>query len=882
MLKQAPYSYQLGCLEQGHRVITANRRTQQAVVKAWDSHQLANSEQIWQTAKIQTLTDWVKSLWQNYQDRGHPQCYNQLLLNESDENILWQRAAKQEFPHRDFTTMAKDAANAYETLLLWEIDLDSEQIRNYFYGNEDEKVFLEWCDNFRQLCRQQNYVTFAEIVSRLSHLAAQNPPEDDTPIDLFGFQDIPPCHKTLLECATTKWQWHKVHPSNPLISIENYPDFEAEIYHATRWAKDLFIQSPEKHIGIVVHDLMQRRAQVEHTLRLAFNVTSMLPENTGTDIPVNFSAGQPLATLPIIDSALQILAFNLPEDDMEDIDITELTGWLYSPYWGDSSCQQQCAHLVSHIRKRGLRYISRQQLLQLCKPIRSSSGNSKSAKKAFDFFISAYKNSVMPKKSMYPYDWAKTFSNVLKNFHWPPVSSLSSKEFQGCKRWQEVLEEFSCQSQLLGKLKAKPAVRQLSQLLHRRIFQQQHKGQAVQVLGQLEAGGLDFDHLWVTGMDDKHWPQMPQPSVFIPLALQKQKQMRGADASRELVFSRRLLNDYCHSSKEVVLSFSRMNGEQACQSSPLLEELNIDEKFISLEVLPKWDFYPKQQLELLDPGRVPLDTDSFSGGSGVLKDQVDCPFKAFAVHRLKARQPTPISTSYNIFGHGTLVHRVLEKIWLSLQNLTQLKERQEAATLLPLIEQCVEQAIEENPHQWRGVLAQVEKERVVKLIQQWLELESLRPDFKIHALEQQHRFDIDGLQLRLTIDRIDNCDGKFLVIDYKTGKANVRGWLKEHLEEPQLPLYAAAVSSDGVAFATIKEGNLGFAGLTNFQSDIEGISMDALGKTSVTWQEIFQAWQTNLKILADEFKTGEASVTPRAVNTCRYCHLKGVCRVGDS
>jgi hypothetical protein len=54
------------------------------------------------------------------------------------------------------------------------------------------------------------------------------------------------------------------------------------------------------------------------------------------------------------------------------------------------------------------------------------------------------------------------------------------------------------------------------------------------------------------------------------------------------------------------------------------------------------------------------------GGSGLLKDQAACPFRAFAARRLAAAPIALAHAGLDAMARGILVHRVLETVWRRL------------------------------------------------------------------------------------------------------------------------------------------------------------------------------------------------------------------------
>src|SRR3546814_10219079 len=99
--------------------------------------------------------------------------------------------------------------------------------------------------------------------------------------------------------------------------------------------------------------------------------------------------------------------------------------------------------------------------------------------------------------------WNEAFTNFLDAAGWPGPRAIDSEEFQAMTRWREVLVDFSRLERVLGRIPLSAAVSALRELADRTVFQPQSGDARVQVMGQLEAQGLSFDALWVTGIDRK-------------------------------------------------------------------------------------------------------------------------------------------------------------------------------------------------------------------------------------------------------------------------------------------------------------------------------------------------------------------------------------------
>ncbi|MEK7861728.1 MAG: hypothetical protein AAB295_00485, partial [Chloroflexota bacterium] len=88
-----------------------------------------------------------------------------------------------------------------------------------------------------------------------------------------------------------------------------------------------------------------------------------------------------------------------------------------------------------------------------------------------------------------------------------------------------------------GALGYRDALARLARRAAETPFQPKRDPAPVQVMGLLEAVGLDFDHLWIAGLHDEIWPASPRPNPFLPALLQRR--MRVPHASCSMLNARR-------------------------------------------------------------------------------------------------------------------------------------------------------------------------------------------------------------------------------------------------------------------------------------------------------------------------------------------------------
>jgi probable DNA repair protein len=500
-------------------------------------------------------------------------------------------------------------------------------------------------------------------------------------------------------------------------------------------------------------------------------------------------------------------------------------------------------------------------------------------------------------KPRLPGAWARHFAKVLDACQWPGDRSLTSREYQVFTAWKELLAAMACLDTVSEPMQRGEAMALLRRLAAEEIFQPEGSEGRIQVLGALEAAGMQFEALWLLGAHEEALPAPARPNPFIPPELQRRLKMPHADAARELDFARKVLQRLLGSAQTLVVSWpERMDGRER-QPSPLVHHLPAvtpllcDSRRAALVIRAS-----TEGLETLADVQGPAIPEGarVSGGTALLKDQALCPFRAFARHRLGAWGLASASLGLDGLDRGSLVHRILELFWLEIGSWRQLTAL-DANDMGTLILKYCDQALDELAVQRRVPLTasqkMLERQRLADLLREWLAVESQRPPFSIETLEAWHRENFGPLTLQTRIDRIDRLDdGSQVIIDYKTGLATVADWLGERPVEPQLPLYTLGRHSSelaAVAFAKVRRGDCAFVGLGRDSELLPGVSGAAghrqLEGTDIgDWDDLLQGWRSTLQKLGSDFSGGKAAVDPVNVRqACERCDLQSLCRIAD-
>lgn len=863
----------IAALQAGATLVTANQRLARHLALEYGAVQQAQGAQVWEAPDILPWPQWLERFWHEsfgLLDRDSPQ----LLLNDFQELTLWEEAiAAQEEPLLQVPAAARGAREAWRLLHAWRLAIAREQEN----ASEDVRAFARWTKTYLQRCTTRDWLDSARLpdaVRRAFEAGRITPP---SALILAGFDELTPQQEELLnQLRASGTQITLLAPGSApkqVVSI-GVDDREAEICAAAAWARAA-LESGKTRIGVVVPDLAAQRAGLVRQFDEALIPDALYP---GADPvrPYNVSLGEPLADRPVIHIALLILEFGTGT-----LPIARLGTLLRSPFLIGATHEAGArAQLDALLRQAGEETISISTLLR-----RTPSLSLHTQLRAWRDAIPARSQQLAPSA------WSEQFANLLKLAGWPGDASLDSNNHQAVVAWRELLARFAAQDLVSTRLHYAEALATLRRMASERVFQPQTPAAPVQVLGLLEASGLDFDSLWVMGLDDESWPPSPRPNPFLPLDLQRAHGIPHASAERELEFARRLTERLAASAGNVVFSYPLNAGDEKRRASPLLQAYaQATPDFPSPQASLASRIFAARRLETLVDEQAPvLPLGSVvKGGTRLFQYQAACPFRAFATLRLDARTPEEPQPGLDAKARGMLLHWALEALWKTLGShaaLCAISEDSLLAAIRNAVNNAMEMLARDRSQTLSGRFREIETLRLVRLLRAWLEQEKARAPFQVVAAEQKKTIELGGVVIEGRIDRVDQLDdGARVVIDYKTGQTSIKSWEGERPDEPQLPLYAVHLRREqpvaAALFAQLRAGALGFNGRAQ-RADIAP-KVKPVGETDAAWVAQLDGWQATLTTLAETFRAGDARVDPKEYpRTCQYCGLQALCRVHE-
>lgn len=862
-------------------IITPNRRLAATLYKIYDAKQ---SQSCWIKPTILPLITWLQQLWHQLTTSSFDE-YPQ-LLNSLQEDFLWETiltGCKESELLLQVNDVIELVKSAHQLLSQWLVDVN----QAIFTTTQDYSALQHWLNRFQQRCEANNWISSATLPNKLIELIKQKLIKLPKQIILAGFTEVSPQFKQLFQASEqcgsfiTHLNLTQAEGNSHRITLA---DEESEILTMARWAKGVHSQHKLATIGCIIPTLATKRDFIQQVFSTVFADDCFRMDAKSS--PFNISAGKNLSQFPIIHAALQLISLY-----KADISIETLSYILSSPFLGNAESERiKRAKFDRLLRYKNINNINLSYLIDSADTQLSLTQKCPElANRLKQFYLLINKNNQLLSYS----EWSQIFAELLSILGWPGERSLNSEEYQVVRSWLSTIENLISLDYIGQPVYFTQAVQTLHHVTAKQTFQAKSPDVPIQILGVLEAAAMPFDYVWIAGIDDINWPPQPKPNPFIPKSLQRELNMPHATAKRELLYCEELIKQFKQAAPNVIFSYAKNKANEAVNISPLIKnlaEITVENLTLADFQHPSERIYINKQVEYLNDEKGPIyqNNSLIPGGINIIKQQAACPFKAFAECRLHATELNTPQPGLRAIDRGSILHKTLELIWNKFNDQANLLAI-DKETMKNHLDVCIDEALKSyRDLDHKHYYLQLEKQRLQKLMLQWLEFEKQRPPFKVIAKEHTATINLHTMQISIRIDRIDELqDGSKLVIDYKTSKQlNVNHWFSERPEEPQLPLYTLldADKLTGITFAQIHPDDIHFKGISDYELDIAGIKSISAAKpqAGLNWNEQLAQWRTTFYKLSHDFCAGVATVDPKdKTKSCGYCTLKSFCRINE-
>lgn len=851
-------------LSRGAAVLTANARLTRHLISEYDFEMRLSGATAWPTPRVMPWTSWLLDLWEEYG--------REPVLGGLRERMLWERIVKADGPGGPAASgIAKPSFEAYRLIHEYSIELPED-----IYLTEEARALRRWQGAFESEMKRLGYIPEAVVAGEVKRLIARGVPVAKEVI-LAGFDELSPVVSALTgalkarSVAVSFWPGPIDKGQNPNVMTAPCKDEEDEIIRAARWTRSVY--SPGKRIGIIVPGLERYRAAIKREFTAELDPASVLPGSERRPV-FNMSLGEPLIEEPLVKSAMDVLSIG---EGREKTSL--LRRALLSPYMAGVDFEAFAA----------LDFTLRDENKLEAGLFEIRSALSGSASRRVGEWLDRLREE---RKKKAPSAWAKAFAALLSRVGWLNGGKLSSGEYQALSAWNKALEGFAGLDDIAGSITRKEAVDKLSSIVSETIHQIETPDADIQVLGALEASGMWFDHARVLGCHEGAWPPEPSPNPFIPLFIQRAKRLPHSTSERELEFAKAVSARLLWSAPSVIVSWPLVSEDRERKVSPLFSAFPqleaeafhsaraLDMPLCTLEDGPAEEVLPVGEAEKAE----------LRGGTSILKNQSICPFRAFALHRLHARPLPETSLDLKPETRGSIVHHAMRLFWEDVRDSRRLQELHSSGGLQSYVESIASRALQdaEVPYPLSRRFVELEKKRLTALLMDWAEVELKRETgFTVKTVELERELVIGGLALKGRVDRIDELEGGGeLILDYKTGRPDLKDWLSERPMDPQLLIYCAGSKFDAVSFARVAPGECKFVGICkdDVLPGIRPYGRDRFSEKTggLGWEALMDFWKNAVEGLARDFLAGINDVDPNngpsGGRACEYCELVVLCR----
>ncbi|NNF67922.1 MAG: hypothetical protein HKM98_10475, partial [Gammaproteobacteria bacterium] len=326
-----------------------------------------------------------------------------------------------------------------------------------------------------------------------------------------------------------------------------------------------------------------------------------------------------------------------------------------------------------------------------------------------------------------------------------------------------------------------------------------------------DAEWLSFDHLWICDAAGGKWSQIVDgPNPFIPLQWQRELKLpQGAPASRAKRADQ-LTNRLMSSAGQVVVS--KVAGSEhgfMLKSFAALPDISLQQIELAELTDYRQALVAATDVETLSdetgPQLDPVETIDLNQDALAL--QSACPFRAFASERLGAAPLRALRPGLRPEARVMLVKMALEHLWHRIESSDVLQAAlsgdhlevqiwEVADTVLAVFERKL-------PVRLSMRYRALEHSRLVRLLLQWLPVETSRAPFVVNRTDASINMDIGGVSLRAHVDRIDQVSGMgSVIVNYDTEPFAAEKLTGDRPDKPTLLLYTLAAEDKPIAILT--------------------------------------------------------------------------------
>ncbi len=333
--------------------------------------------------------------------------------------------------------------------------------------------------------------------------------------------------------------------------------------------------------------------------------------------------------------------------------------------------------------------------------------------------------------------------------------------------------------------------------------------QDLEIIGMLETRNLNFDNVIILDLQDSVLPGEKKIDPLIPLDLYKQLNLPDYDKQEEM--NRYYFERIIKSAENVhILYVEDENKIKSRYVEKIIWEKEKRVKKLNAYKIKKINFpintinIEEPSLEIKKDTKILSQIENIIFSATIIDTYINCGLKFYFKYILNLEEQGKISEEIDGGDRGTIVHLILKRTYATAKKQHNYFSAERYNEIKDILFSEIENEFMHHPTTGEFYILK----KIVELkLQNFLKDDLNRDGFSIYGLEKKFTPEITindkKMNFKGFIDRIDEVNGEYVIIDYKTGSSNYYSKvnkiyefdlnnmdeINKHIVSVQLPLY---------------------------------------------------------------------------------------------